>query len=206
MSHRIKTIISYAAADARAQKRIRFYETISRKPEFEASAGQIFKGLVLSWLHARPNLRPLHCPPSLCDLQIPACREKQTSYFGSSTALNEVKVDKLFLSPTSQTLAAVDAIIFTDKFIITVQVAVSGKPSTKGSDSVWADIKKSIPRGDRDWRHMYVIDSTSSDLPKDIRVYYEVFNVGRLDMTHQHLEVFDENSVSGSWLSGIGTY
>ncbi|KAH9001604.1 hypothetical protein EDB92DRAFT_1827712 [Lactarius akahatsu] len=155
----IKTIVSYAAANARAQKRIKFYETISTQPGFEASAGQIFKGLVLSWLHARPNLRPLHCSPALRDLQIPAYKEKQTSYFGSLTALNEVKVDKLFLSPTSQTLAAVDAIVFTDKFIISVQVAVPSKPSTKGSDFAWADIKKSIPRDireDRDWRHMYV--------------------------------------------------
>ncbi|KAH9038961.1 hypothetical protein EDB85DRAFT_1887706 [Lactarius pseudohatsudake] len=208
-SDRIKTIVSYATANTRAQKRIKFYETISTQPGFEASAGQIFKGLVLSWLHTRPDLRPLHCSPAvhgLRDLQILPCREKQTSYFGSLTALNEVKVDKLFLSPTSQTLAAVDAIVFTDKFIITVQVAVSGKPSTKGSDFAWADIKKSIPRDireDRDWRHMYITDSvnkvqslrnqTSSDLPKDIRVYYEVFNVGRLDIGHDHLEVFDEN-------------
>ncbi|KAH9048284.1 hypothetical protein EDB84DRAFT_299074 [Lactarius hengduanensis] len=208
-SDRIKTIVSYATANTRAQKRIKFYETISTQPGFEASAGQIFKGLVLSWLHTRPDLRPLHCSPAvpgLRDLQILPSREKQTSYFGSLTALNEVKVDKLFLSPTSQTLAAVDAIVFTDKFIITVQVAVSGKPSTKGSDFAWADIKKSIPRDireDRDWRHMYITDSvnkvqslrnqTSSDLPKDIRVYYEVFNVGRLDISHDHLEVFDEN-------------
>ncbi|KAH9180197.1 hypothetical protein EDB89DRAFT_1900160 [Lactarius sanguifluus] len=145
-SDRIKTIVSYAAANARARKRIEFLN-------IEATR----------WMNYFCRLHP-------------------------------------------KLLAAVDAIVFTDKFIITVQVAVSGKPSTKGSDLAWADIKKSIPRGirgDRDWRHMYVTDSvykakflqnqTSSDLPKDIRVYYEVFNVGRLDMTHQHLEAFDES-------------
>ncbi|KAI9446795.1 hypothetical protein H4582DRAFT_2070118 [Lactarius indigo] len=210
-SDRIKTIISDAATHARAQKRINFYDTISTQPGFEASTVQIFKGFVLSWLHARPNVQPLDCfhaVPGLPNLQIPSCREKQTSYFGSLTALNEVKVDglPLFLSPTSQTLATVDAIVFTDKFIITIQVTVSRNPSTTGGGSTLADIKKSIPRGirgDRDWCHMYITDSvnkvnslrtqTLSDLPNDIRVFYEVFDVGRLDiLTHEHLEVFGE--------------
>ncbi len=57
----IKTIISYAAADAKAQERIKFYHTISTQPGFRASAGEMFERFVLSWLYAQSNVEPIRC-------------------------------------------------------------------------------------------------------------------------------------------------
>src|ERR1700691_6390657 len=46
---RIKSIISYAAADADAEDGIKFYHTISKHPDFRISAGQMFEKFVLCW-------------------------------------------------------------------------------------------------------------------------------------------------------------
>ena len=87
----IKTIISYAAADAKAQERIKFYHTISAQPGFRASAGKMFERFVLSWLYARSNVEPIRCfATGQLDLEIPACGEEQTTFFDSKNRLENV--------------------------------------------------------------------------------------------------------------------
>ncbi|KAH9035824.1 hypothetical protein EDB84DRAFT_1210466 [Lactarius hengduanensis] len=153
---------------------------------------------------------PLDCCPAVLpgppDLQIPACDKKQTTYFSSLTALKEVEVDNLplCLLPTPQTPIAVDAIILTDKFIITIQVTIDYEHSVKGRDL--ADIKESIQPGvreDRDWCHVFVTNNdnrayslrlqTLGDLPENIRVFSSVFDVCRSDIAVENIKAFDEN-------------
>jgi hypothetical protein len=209
----IKEIISYAAADALARKRIEFYQKMSNQPMFKSSAGQMFERFVLSWLASHPSAVPLQCTPSTFRTtpEIPACGEERTVFFGSLTALKKkVKVvnDALpwcFL-PTSQTPDAVDAIVFTNKFIITVQVTIAEVHST--NRKCFDDIEESIRgiRNKRKWCHVFITDDnckarslrgqTLSDLPKSIFVYSAVFDVGRLDITRVHVESFDEKKVS----------
>ncbi|KAH9074292.1 hypothetical protein EDB83DRAFT_1952444 [Lactarius deliciosus] len=219
---RIKAMISYAAAAAKAEDRHKFFRTITNNwpRDFRASADQMFKKFVLSWLSADPNIMPLDCCPAAPgppDLQIPACGKKQTTYFSGLTALKEVEVDNLplCLLPTPQTPIAADAIILTDRFIITIQVTIYYKHSVKGSDL--ADIKDSIPPGvreDRDWCHVFITNDntrayslrrqTLGDLPENIRVFSTVFDVRRSDIAVENIKTFDENKVSGSWLHSIG--
>ncbi|KAH9003516.1 hypothetical protein EDB86DRAFT_2373479 [Lactarius hatsudake] len=212
---RIKTMISYAAAASEAEDRDKFFHTITKyswmdyPPDFRAAGVQIFKIFVLSWLSAGPNMVPLDCCPAVPgppDLQIPACGKKQTTYFSSLTALKEVEVDNLplCLLPTPQTPIAVDAIIFTDKFIITIQVTIHYKHSVKGCDLAY--ITESIPPGvrkDRDWCHVFVTNNdnrayslrrhTLGGLPENIRVFSTVFDVCRSDIAVENIKAFDEN-------------
>ncbi|KAI9429607.1 hypothetical protein H4582DRAFT_2065041 [Lactarius indigo] len=78
----IKEIISYVAADASAQDHINFFQKISTQPSLRVPASRMFKGFVLSWLYARPNVEPLRCFTTGQEvLEILACGTKQTAFF-----------------------------------------------------------------------------------------------------------------------------
>ncbi len=203
----IKTIISYAAADANAQERIDFYQKISTQPAFRVPAGKMFERFVLSWLYARSNVEPIHCfATGQPDLEIPVCGEEQTTFFDRKNRLENVNGDELplCLLPTSKTFHTADAIVITDMFFITIQVTTSDRHSAKGSD--FTDIKKLIPHGLRrdNWRHVFITDDddravslrnqTLCGLPKDILVYSAVFDIGRSGVTPKDMEAFNERS------------
>jgi hypothetical protein len=208
----IRNIITYAAADAETHERIYFYRTIERQPTFRTSAGKIFEKFVLSWLTSGPNVVTLDCTAAKSgesNIKIPACAEERTFFFGSLTSLKDATVGgfpSCFL-PTSQALAAVDAIIFTTDCIITVQVTISDSHSAeeKGFD----DIKKNLPSGiiKDHWYHIFITDKevkarslrhqTLSGLPKNILLYSGVFDLGLSGITSAKMKVFDENKVIG---------
>ncbi len=216
----IKTIISYAATDAKAQEQIKFYHTISTQPGFRASAGKMFERFVLSWLYARSNMEPIHCfATGQLDLEIPACGEEQTTFFNSKNCLENVNWDQflpLCLLPTSKSFPSADAIVITDESVITIQVTVSDQHSKKGSG--FTDIKKLIPPGLRrdNWRHVFITDDddravslrnqTLRGLLEDILLYSGVFDIGRSSVTRKHMEAFNEKKVSGFWLHRIAAY
>ncbi|KAI9441165.1 hypothetical protein BJY52DRAFT_502931 [Lactarius psammicola] len=201
----IETIISYAAADAKAQERIDFYQEISRRPEFRVSAGKMFKGFVLSWLYACSGVEPIRCfATGQPDLEIPACGKEKTTFFDSENRLGKVQGDEppLCFLPTSESFPTGSAVVITHEFIITIQVTVSDQHSAKGSD--FADIKKLIPPGlSRDkWRHVFITDDDDrgvslrnqamGELPEDVLVYSGVFDIGRSGVTREDMEAFDE--------------
>lgn len=144
---RIQSILSYAAADTRASERVTFYTSISEHTWFKASADYIFKRFVLTWLSS-DYLDPLPCTPAdnrSPFLEIPTSGDEQTICFSSPTNLKETKVDILpfCLLPGDQSFAAVDAIVITDRFIITVQVTISRWHTAKQGG--FAEIKANIP-------------------------------------------------------------
>jgi hypothetical protein len=222
-TNRTDEIILNAAADARAQERTNFYRTISTQPIFKNFAGQMFEKFVLSWLASHSDVEPIHCTPAKSrqpPLQIPACGKERTSFFPSLTALKNVALDELplCLLPTFKTFTAADAIIVTDKkFIITLQVVTS---YTRGVErDSFVDIKNSLPRGvEKNCRlcHVFVTDDigkakslrhqTLSDLPRGIHVYAGIFDVGRSEITPEHMKAFDRLKVSRSWLHAMGAY
>lgn len=214
---RIKTIVLYAAADADAQLRIRFFLKLSKQPGFQDFMGQIFGAFVQSWLYFFPEKEPLLCLPAvtrLPNLQISACGEEQTAFFHCPAALKKLKVHDLplcLLPTTSQTFANADAIILADNFIITIQVTISDNHSTHGDS--FNIIEKSLPdhlikKSKDHWYHVFITDSdnkaaslryqTLCRLPKNIHVYSGVFNVGRSGITRKHLEAINEIKVCGS--------
>jgi hypothetical protein len=77
----IKTIISYAAADAKARVQSKFFFKLSKQPGFQASMDQMFKTFVLSWLCFCPGNEPFLCLPAVTGLpvlQIIAFGKKQS--------------------------------------------------------------------------------------------------------------------------------
>jgi hypothetical protein len=210
---RIRNIISYAAAEAEAHERIYFYRTIERQPTFRTSAGKIFERFVLSWLTSGPDVGTLDCTAAKSgesNIQIPACAEEQTFFFGSLTSLKGATVNgfpSCFL-PAFQALAAVNAIIFTTNSIITVQVTISDSHSAE--EKSFDDIKKNLPSSiiKDHWYHVFITDKevkvrslrhqTLSGPPNNILLYSGVFDLGLSDITSAKMRVFNEKKVSCS--------
>ncbi|KAH9171303.1 hypothetical protein EDB89DRAFT_1117820 [Lactarius sanguifluus] len=160
-SEHIREIISCAAAGALAQKRIEFFRTISTQPAFKGSAGDMFKGFVLSWLYAGSNLEPLRCfATGQPVLEIPACGKEKTTFFGSKNGLGNVKWDELplCLLPTVKNFPTADAIVITDESIITIQATVSYQHGAKevGFTKIEDLISSHVTRDK--WFHVFVTD------------------------------------------------
>ncbi|KAI9441166.1 hypothetical protein BJY52DRAFT_502957 [Lactarius psammicola] len=201
----IKTIISYAAADAKAQERIDFYQTISTQPGFMAAAGEMFQGFVLSWLYARSGVPPIRCiATGMLDLQIPACGVDQTTFFGSKGGLTKVNGDRkdpLCLLPTSKNFPFADAVVITNEYIITIQVTVSYRHTANESGFTYIkDLLPSFLKRDK-WRHVFITDNddkavslrnqTLSGVPEDAVVYSGVFDIGRSGVTREDMEAYN---------------
>jgi hypothetical protein len=213
-TNRIKDIILYAAVGAKAQERIKFYRAIVKQPTFRKSAGQMFERLFLSWLASAPDVGitlQVYCATAKSgqpsNLQIPACKEERTVFFDSLTALKGATVDgfpSCFL-PSFPTLAAVNAIIFTNNSLITVQVTISDRHSAEKSDL--DDINKSLPSGiiKDPWYHVIITDNdmnawslrrqTMNGLPEGPVFYSGVFDLSRSDITLAEMKAFDEKKV-----------
>ena len=230
-SDQVKQIVSYAAANATAQEQINFYHTISKEPMFNTYAGQLFKRFVLTWLSSNhlavaslsctPTQAPTRfthklknkfCSPSL---QIPTCRAEQT-ICGSLKVLKNATVDRLpfcFL-PGSKSLAAIDAIVITDKSIITIQATNLCKPSTV--ERGFTDIKENLPNipkwgktkklAQMEWHHVFITDNKGkarslqgqmlSGPLAHICIYFAVFSVGGFDISSTRMQQLDEEMVS----------
>ena len=218
---RILRIISYAVADAKAQEQIKFYHDISKQQMFRASAGKIFKRFVLTWLSS--DLAPLACiPVDSSRLQIPTCGEEKT-ICGRLAALKSMQVDKFpfcFL-PTkgSDTLSAIDAIVFTQQSIITIQIITSDPNQYSANEGDFAEIENHLPTittTRRTWKmtrkphsrcHVLITDDeakartltrrgqTLSGNPKLPRVYSAVFAFGQFEITSEQMRRLDEARV-----------
>ena len=179
---RIKAIISYAAADAEAEERVKFYYMISKEPTFSTGQGKMFERFVLTWLSSF-NMAPLSCTPRHAngrqpELKIPSCGcDDAHKICGSLNDLHNTSVNALpfcFL-PSSASFATADAIVITKQFIITIQVTIARSHDAKGKGFV--DIKASLPtipstpekRGtkkskpkpkSRTWCHVFITDDS----------------------------------------------
>lgn len=208
---RIRDIILYAAADAEAQDRIRFYITISKQPGFRMSAGKMFKDLVLSWFHAHTNDFILPCTiaqGTSSSLQIPACGKSHTVFFGSKNALRKdlrairgLKELPLLLLPTSPAFPTADAIVLTEKFIITIQVTNSDSQTANGAGfAIIEDYLPCVTKRSKKWCHVFITDNENnatslrsqafSDLPSKVQIYSAVFDVGTPSVDRKHVEEF----------------
>jgi hypothetical protein len=192
---------------------------------FRISTGKMYEEFILSWLSSQ-DLASLPCTPAESgqpSLEIPACGDQ--TIFSSATALKTTNVHKLpfcFL-PASQTLPAIDAVVFTDRFIITIQVTISHRHTAK--ESGFTTIKQGLPtitaaarrtnKGGKkekgpQWCHVFITDheekarslrgQTLSELPRGIFVYSAVFNVGQFNVTSKRMRRLEEDRVSESWL------
>ena len=215
---RIKNIILYAAAEAEAHERIRFYLAISKQPGFRQTAGKMFEDLVLSWFYGHSNGHmPCFAAQDNSSLQIPACGEDHTVFMGSKSAVQNAiraKTLPLLLLPLSPAYRTADAIVLTEDFIITIQVTIADNHSV--APSGFAFIEEYLPSVTKQWCHVFISDNengaaslrsqTLNDLPSRIRIYSAVFDVGTPSIVRKHVEEFNNRKVSVSWLHAIGAY
>ena len=221
---RIRDIILYAAAEAEAHERVKFYLTISKQPGFRTSAGKMFEEFVLSWFYAHSdNYIPCDATQATSPyLQIPACGgEGHTVFFSSKSALKKKTrgdtILPLLLLPTSQSFATADAIILTEEFIITIQVTIADSHKAKGSGFATIEEHLSVvTKRSREWHHVFITDNQTSakslrnqtfkELPSWVRIYSAVFDVCTPTIHREHVEGFNNQRVSVSWLHAIGAY
>jgi hypothetical protein len=223
---RIKNIILYAAAEAKAQKRIDFYFTISTQPGFRTSVGNMFEEFVLSWLYAHSDayISCVAAQRTSPSLQIPACGPggDNTVFFASKTFFRKnigVKTPPLLLLPTSPAFSTADAIVLTQEFIITIQVTISDKHTANVDGfALIEDYLPSKTKRSKKWCHVFITDDESSatslrsqtfsGIPSQIEIYSAVFDVGMPSISRKHVEGFNErkNEVSVSWLHAAGAY
>ncbi|KAH9051098.1 hypothetical protein EDB87DRAFT_1836808 [Lactarius vividus] len=201
----IKSIISCAAAGAEAHKRIEFYRIISTQAAFKGSAGDMFEGFVLSWLYAGSNVEPLRCSATgQPQLEIPACGEEKTTFFGGKNSLGKVKWDKLplCLLPTVRNFPTANAIVVTEEFIITIQATVSYKHKVKneGFKKINELLSPHVKR--KKWCHVFVMDGDRmaasllnqdlANIPKHVVIYSAVFDIGQSAITRENMEAFNQ--------------
>ena len=146
----LRAIISYAAADAKAEERVKFYYMISKEPTFSTSQGKMFECFVLTWLSSY-NVAPLSCTPKHADgqqpkLEIPSCGcDDAHKICGSLNDLSKTIVNTFpfcFL-PSSGSFPTADAIVITKQSIITIQVTIARTHDAKKKG--FEDIKASLP-------------------------------------------------------------
>ena len=210
----IRDIILYAAAEAEAHERVRFYLTISKQPGFRISASKMFEEFVLSWFYAHSN-NYVPCDAAQATspyLQIPACGEEEhTVFFGSKSALKKKTrsdtILPLLLLPTSQSFPTADAIILTEESIITIQVTIANSHKVKGSGFATIEQHLSVvAKRSRKWCHVFITDNeysamslrnqTFSELPRRVQIYSAVFDVGTPSITRKQVEGFKNRRVS----------
>ena len=162
----IRDIILCASTEAKANKQIEFYFTISKQPGFKTSAGKMFKELVLSWLYTHSNcsIPSIAAQSTSSRLKIPACRENNTLFFDSETAVeNSIKAKSarpLMLIPTSLAFPTVNAIILTKTCIITVQITLSANHSASNTGFDLIDNHlPSTTKKSKKWQHVFITDN-----------------------------------------------
>ena len=223
----IKDIISCAAADVEAQKRINFYLEMSKEPMFGVARGKLFERFVLTWLSSGSSVS-LPCAPSskhpslARPVSIPSCRcQDQQKICGSLTDLQKTKLDNKKLPfcflPSSKSFATVDAIIFTKQLIITIQVTIASSHDAKSTG--FSQIKEKLPkvpkadgrrrRNQPPWCHVFITDDEEkakslrdqnlTGLPSHIHIYSAVFDTSKLQVASKRMmEQLVEAEVRGS--------
>ncbi|KAI0298440.1 hypothetical protein B0F90DRAFT_1669030 [Multifurca ochricompacta] len=150
------------------QEQINFYKLVSHHQWFKGSAGYILENVVLSRLCADPESKGLPCTPARSDLPqltIPACQGHLNLSYEEQHSLEYLnRIRRPFcVIPTSKTSATVDATIFTDRHIITIQVTVASEHSVK--ETGFGQIANSFPktfRQSREWCHVFVTDEAEN--------------------------------------------
>lgn len=211
----INAIVSFAVANATAQERTNFYNTMSKEPRLSVSLGKIFERFVLTWLTSDDEAQlpctsvDTHSPR----LTISACEWKDTQKTcGSLDDLRNLNTTEKTLPFCFLPSASVDAIIFTDHSIITIQITNAQSHDT--TETVFRDIKTKLPKNPkrdakpRTWCHVFITDHEQkaralrrqplTGLSEDFHIYSAVFGIGQFQVKSEHMRRLDEARVRGS--------
>ena len=209
-------VITEAAAAADPHQRIKFYKTVSICPGFESSALYILRSFFYAWFfncQKSPNLRCSAAPGTRSRFSIvPTCDNvHQITKFSSLRRANDLQAPFGWL-PILQSFTFADAIVCTDKYIITIKVMVS---STVKIDRIgFKRMKNNLPnefQANRKWIHVFVTDDEDKAIrfrirrfnslaENDISVYSAVLDIDQVNLSMEDLRRVEEARVSGHQL------
>jgi len=209
--------ISSAYAKHDHDLRQSFYNTIRGHPWFGSSAGCIFEIHALLWLRHAPAGICLPCTPAQDGsppLNIPVCG-KNMKRFSKVDDLTHVTVDEhepKCLVPISQTFPTLDAIVITDKFVITVQITVASKHDAKtvGFQNVYKHLPSTLSDS-RQRCHVFLTDKQENvdllrgqklDIPQKLKIHvYSAFlDMGKWGsiLTRERVEILEKERANQS--------
>jgi hypothetical protein len=193
----LRDFVHQAWKQQEAKKQVSFYNLISGHPWLSGSKGYIFEKFVKDFLIDHPTSKGLQCtardPTMSQPLDvIPVCKSKQI--FDGKTKLGDVtKLGLEFPSlwlPASKIHAFADALIFTEKHIISIQATVSARHTA--DPAKLKVLENAIPKQfqeQRSWCHVFVTDREFTaeslrkqklKLPEHVNVYSSVLNVAKV--------------------------
>jgi hypothetical protein len=216
-------IVSRAYAAQDRTTRLGFYKMIRGHSWFGTSAGHFFENHVLLWIRHAPTEDSLPCTPAVDSspsLYIPACGDRM-QFFSN---IDELKVDenecRTCWVPASEKFPTWDAIILTDKFIITVQMTLA---SRHDAEIEFEKAYKSLPSEfieTRHWCHVFLTDKEDkadslrrqklTEVPREmkIQIYSALINIEESNslLTAERVEKLENDRVSRYWLYAIDIY
>jgi hypothetical protein len=208
----LRNLVAIAVAELNAAAQVNFYTQMSKHPWFKSSSGYIFEKFVFTWLFSNPTSEGLLCTPAdTADTTDTAAPEPFTLYPVGSESVFVFEGCKALTRaqdhttsgwlPAALNFPSIDAIIFTDGLIVTIQSTISSTHDAKdiGFKQIAQGFKKALRYfRSLQWRHIFVTHSDenaqqlrSQSLPglesKRIWVYSAVLNPANLRLTPQKL-------------------
>jgi hypothetical protein len=202
---------AYAAADL--HQRIEFYKMLSIRAGFESSALYILRSFFYAWFFNCWKSPKLQCsaapgkPRSEFSI-LPTCENVyRIMKISSLKSANDLQTPFGWL-PILESFTFADAIICTDKYIITIKV--TGSSTIKIDRIGFNRMKNNLPSqflANRKWIHVFVTDDEDKAIrlqirqfkfltEKDIAIYYTVLDVHQADLSTEDLRRAEEARVS----------
>jgi hypothetical protein len=218
-------LVMQEIANLDATEQVSFYHRASDLPQFQGTWGYMFEKYFLVWLYSAERADALPCSTAknttsakssyikkvtrstfTADDQAkhrpqPLRRERLTVINGDSDFANAKDSDTLFgWLPASRVFPPFDAVICTDKTIITIQLTVSSKHFMKRTG--FDRLKQYLPEvfeSARTWCHVFFTDCSENatslrrqhhdvDFERNISIYSAVLDVSKCKFSSKDVE------------------
>lgn len=205
-------VVTEAAADADPDRRVKFYKMLTIRAGFESSALYMLRNFFCAWFfngQKSPNLRCSAPPGTRSRFSVlPICKDvHRMTNWSSLKRANDLQAPFGWLL-ISQSFAFADAIICTDKYIITVKVTVSS--AIKVDRIGFSRMQNNLPgrfQTNRTWIHVFVTDNEDKAMrlriqqfkflaEKDISVYSAVLDIHQISLSAEDLRRVEEARIS----------
>ena len=213
-------VLTETAAAADPRQRAHFYKMMTIRRGFEPSALYMLRSFFCAWFfncqksleircftRAAPGTRPRFSV-------LPTCENVHRITIFSSLKKADDLQTPFGLLPILKSFAFADAIICTNKYIISIKVTIS---STIKVDRIGLKrVKNNLPsqfQANRKWIHVFVIDDEDKAIrlrsqqfkglaEKDICVYSAVLDIQQVDLSMEDLRRAEEAKVSSHLVIG----
>jgi len=205
-------VLTEATAAVDPHQRVKFYKMMTIHPGFESSALSILRRFFCAWFfncQKSPIIRCSAAPSTRLKFSVlPTCKDvHQITEFSSLKKADDLQTPFGWL-PIIKSFAFADAIICTDKYIISIKVTISS--AVKVDRIGLKRMKKNLPsqfQANRKWVHIFVIDDEDKAIrlrirqfkglaEKGISVYSAVLDIHQVHLSMEDLRRAEEARVS----------